>query len=187
MKKYFSILVALLMATTMNLQAAERGKFIHVDVSNAKNLKPQLAFCSELKNGEDVTTLLLQTVDVNGYKEFTDDSRLLIRFTDGEMTRLQRVPGSAIQKRKYSKKSGTATISYYESVTQYEVTPEVIDKLKDNIYITKVRVVFQANEHKDYDIVESYQAKMAEDLLKSYLEATQKNRQTHTDTSDEDF
>ena len=185
MKKVLSVLVALVLA--LGIQAAPRGKFIHVDTSVNKNLKPQLAFCQEHKDGQDITTLLVQTVDVNGYKEFTDESRVLIRFSDNQAVRLNRVPGSEIAKRKYSKKNGTATISYYETVTQYEVTPEVIEKLEAGIAIIKVRIVFKANESKDYEIAEGYQAKMAEDLLKSYREAEQNNRKANSDLSDEDF
>ncbi len=46
MKKVFNVLVALMM-TTMLVNAAERGKFIHIDSSVNKNLKPQIAFCQE--------------------------------------------------------------------------------------------------------------------------------------------
>ncbi|MBR6829241.1 MAG: hypothetical protein IKM83_01330, partial [Paludibacteraceae bacterium] len=78
MKKVFSVMVALVLALSMN--AAERGKFIHVDCTTSKNLKPQLAFVQDRINGEDVTTLLVKTVNVNNYNEFTDESRVLIRF-----------------------------------------------------------------------------------------------------------
>ena len=88
---------------------------------------------------------------------------------------------------KYSKKNGNATISYYETVTSYEVVPEVIDKLKAGTAVIKVRVVFKENDATDYDIVEGYQAKMAADLLKSYQEAELANRKSNTDLSDEDF
>jgi len=187
MKKVFSVMVALVVALTMGVNAAERGKFIHVDYSVNKNLKPQLAFSQEHKDGADITTLLVQTVNVNDYNEFSDESRILVRFADGKAMRLNRIAGSEVSKRKYSKKNGTATISYYETVTQYEVAPEVIEKLEAGIAIIKVRVVFKANDAKDYDIAEGYQAKMAADLLKSYQEATLKNRKSNSDLSDEDF
>ena len=174
-------MVALMMALTMSVNAAERGKFIHVDASVNKNLKPQLAFCQEHKDGKDITTLLVQTVNVNAYNEFTDESRVLMRFADGKAVRLNRVAGSEVATRKYSKKNGNATISYYETVTQYEVSPEVIEALE------KVRVVFKANDAKDYDIAESYQEKMAADLLKSYQEAALKNKKSNSDLSDDDF
>ena len=106
MKKIFSILVAVLMASTMSVNAAERGKFIHVDNSSSKNLKPQMAFCVEHKDGKDVTTLLVKTVDVNAYKEFTDASRILVRFADGKAVRLNRVADVDIIKNKFSKKNG---------------------------------------------------------------------------------
>ena len=80
-----------------------------------------------------------------------------------------------------------STISYYETVTQYEVTPEVIEALEAGIAVIKVRVVFKANDAKDYDIAEGYQAKMAEDLLKSYQEAALKNKKSNSDLSDDDF
>ena len=70
-------MVALMMALSMI--AAERGKLIHVDCSTSKNLKPQLAFCQETKDGQDVTTLLVKTVNVNQYNEFTDASHVLLR------------------------------------------------------------------------------------------------------------
>ena len=186
MKKVFSVMAAWLVAATMSF-AAERGKFIHVDTSVNKNLKPQLAFSQAHVDQQDITTLLVQTVNVNQFNEFTDASRVLLRFTDGEAVRLNRVAGSAVATRKYSKKNGTATISYYETVTEYEVTPEVLEKLQNGIAIIKVRIVFKENESKDYDIVESYQEKMAADLLKSYEEAALKNKKSHSDTSDDDF
>lgn len=185
MKKILFSFLALFMALSMN--AAERGKFIHVDASVNKNLKPQIAFCQAQKDGQAVTTLLVQTVNVNNFNTFTDASRVLIRFADGKAIRLNRVPGSEIVTRKYNKKNGNATINYYETVTEYETTPEVIEKLEAGIAIIKVRIVFQENDAKDYDILESYQPKMAADLLKSYQEATQKNRQSNGDLSDEDF
>ena len=185
MKKVF--LAALLMAATLGMSAAERGKFIHVDSSVNKNLKPQIAFCQEHKDGQDVTTLLVKTVNVNAYNEFTDASRVLVRFADGKAIRLNRVAGSEVQKNKFSKKNGNATISYYETITSYEVTPEVIKNLEAGVALIKVRVVFKENDAKDYDIAEGYQAKMAADLLKSYQEASQANRKSNTDLSDEDF
>lgn len=177
----------LLALMSVTMMAAERGKFIHVDSSVNKNLKPQIAFCQDHKNGQDVTTLLVKTVNVNAYNEFTDASRVLIRFADGKAVRLNRVAGSEVQKNKFSKKNGNATISYYETITSYEVTPEVIQKLEAGVAIIKVRVVFKENDAKDYDIAEGYQPKMAADLLKSYQEAELANRKSNTDLSDDDF
>ncbi len=185
MKKMLWMCAALVIAATMS--AAERGKFIHVDATVNKNLKPQLAFSQKKAEGQDVTTLLVQTVNVNGFNEFNDASRVLMRFTDGKMVRLNRVAGSAVATRKYSKKNGTATISYYETVTEYEVLPEVIEALEAGTAIIKVRIVFKENESKDYDIAEGYQPKMAADLLKSYQEAVSKNQKANSDMSDEDF
>ena len=185
MKKIVSIIFALFMALSIN--AAERGKFIHVDSSVNKNLKPQLAFAQTHGDGEDITTLLVQTVNVNNYNEFSDASRILMRFADGVAVRLNRVAGSPVNTRKYSKKNGNATISFYETVTEYEVAPEVIEKLEAGIAVIKVRVVFKENDAKDYDIVEGYQPKMAADLYKSYQEAVDKNKKSHSDTSDDDF
>lgn len=187
MKRVFSVMVALMTMLTISVSAAQRGKFVHVDGTVNNNLKPQIAFCQEHKDGKDVTTLLVQTINTNAFNEFTDESRVLLRFADGKAVRLDRVAGSEVSTRKYSKKNGNATISFYETVTQYAVTPEVIEKLEANVAIIKVRVVFKANEAKDYDIAESYQAKMAADLLKSYQEAVQNNRKNNTDLSDDDF
>lgn len=187
MKKVFSVFVALVMALSMSVTAAERGKLIHVDNSTSKNLKPQIAFCQETKDGAEITTLYVKTVDVNAYKEFNDASRVLVRFADGTAIRLNRVAGSNVEKKKHSEKKGNATISFYETYTTYEVTPEVIEKLEAGIAIIKVRIVFKENESKDYDIAEGYQAKMAADLLKSYQEAAQKNKKANSDTSDDDF
>lgn len=186
MKKVFMLCVLALMSVAA-MNAAERGKFIHVDSSVNKNLKPQIAFCQEHKDGKDITTLLVKTVNVNAYNEFTDASRVLMRFADGKAIRLNRVAGSEVQKNKYSKKNGNATISYYETTTSYEVAPEVIKNLEAGIAIIKVRVVFKENDAKDYDIAEGYQAKMAADLLKSYQEASLANRKSNTDLSDDDF
>ena len=186
MKKVF-LFCALALMSVVSMSAAERGKFIHVDSSVNKNLKPQIAFCQEHKDGQDITTLLVKTVNVNAFNEFTDASRVLVRFADGKAIRLNRVAGSEVQKNKYSKKNGNATISYYETITSYEVTPEVIKNLETGIAIIKVRVVFKENDAKDYDIAEGYQAKMAADLLKSYQEASQANRKSNTDLSDDDF
>lgn len=185
MKKVFSVMMALLMALTIN--AAQRGKFIHVDYSTSKNLKPQLAFVQERKNGEDVTMLLVKTVNVNGYNEFTDASRVLLRFADGKTARLPRTAGVAVQKDKHSEKKGNATISYYNTVTTYDVSPEVIEALQNSNAVIKVRIVFKENESKDYDIAEGYQERMTADLLKSYQEAELNNRKANSDLGDEDF
>lgn len=189
MKKSF-LLCALTIVSVLSMNlfaAAERGKFIHVDGSVNKNLKPQIAFCQEHKDGQDVTTLLVQTVNANNFNEFTDASRVLLRFADGKAVRLNRVAGSEVEKNKHNEKKGNATISYYRTTTTYEVTPEVIDKLKAGVAIVKVRVVLKENDAKDYDIAEGYQEKMAADLLKSYLEAEQKNKKANGDLSDDDF
>ena len=185
MKKIFFAMMALIMALSMN--AAERGKFIHVDGSVNKNLKPQIAFCQEHKDGKDVTTLLVKTVNTNAYNEFTDASRILIRFADGKAVRLNRVPGAEIKKYKNSEKLGRETITKYWTETEYEVLPEVIEKLEAGVAIIKVRVVFKENDAKDYDITEGYQPKMAADLLKSYQEAASKNQKANNDMSDADF
>ena len=67
------------------------------------------------------------------------------------------------------------------------MTPEVIEKLEAGVAIIKLRIVYKENDAKDYEIAEGYQAKMAADLLKSYQEASLKNRQSNGDLSDEDF
>lgn len=186
MKKII-ILCAMMMLSALTINAAERGKFIHVDNSVNKNLKPQLAFCQDRKDGKDITMLLVKTVNVNGYNEFTDASRVLLKFTDGKAVRLNKAAGTEVQKNKHSEKSGRATITKYETITSYEVSPEIIQYLEKNQAITKVRIVFKENEAKDYDIAEGYQTKMAEDLLKSYQEAALNNRKNNSDLSDEDF
>lgn len=187
MKKVFSVLAALLVAATMSLNAAERGKFIHVDGSVNKNLKPQIAFCQDHVNGQDITTLIVKTVNPNTYYEFTDASRILIRFADGKAVRLNRAAGSEVKKYKNTEKVARETVTKYWTETEYEVTQEVIDHLKSNIAIIKVRVVFKENDAKDYDITEGYQPKMAADLLKSYEDAVSKNQKAHSDMSDADF
>lgn len=178
-------MVALIMALSMS--AAERGKFIHVDATVNKNLKPQIAFCQAHKDGADVTTLLVKTVNINAYNEFTDASRVLIRFADGKAVRLNRVPGIEVKKYKNTEKAANATITKYWTETEYEVTPDVIERLEAGIAIIKVRVVFKENDAKDYDIAEGYQPKMAADLLKSYQEAALNNKKNNSDLSDEDF
>ena len=187
MKKVFYVLVAVMMATTMSLNAAERGKFIHVDSSVNKNLKPQLAFSQTQKDSEAVTTLLVLTVNTNNFNEFSDASRVLLRFADDKAIRLNIVPGAPVVKQKNSEKKGNATLTFYRTTSEYEVTPEVIEKLEAGIAIVKVRSVFKENDMKDYDITEGYQAKMAADLLKSYQEASHKNKQANGDLGDEDF
>ena len=184
MKKVFSVMVALVLALSMN--AAERGKFIHVDASVNKNLKPQLAFAQTQTDGAAVTTLLVQTVNTNNYNEFTEDSRVLIRFADGTAVRLNKLPGEAV-KNKHTEKKGNATLTFYRTTTEYEVKPEVIEKLENGVSIIKVRIVFKENDLKDYDIADGYQPKMAADLLKSYQEAELKNRKANGDLADEDF
>ena len=185
MKKIFFAIMALVMALSMN--AGERGKFIHVDGSVNKNLKPQIAFCQTHKDGADITTLIVKTVNTNAYNEFTDASRILIRFADGKAVRLNCVPGMEPKKYKNSEKVGRETITKYWTESEYEVLPEVIEKLEAGIAIIKVRVVFKENEAKDYDISEGYQPKMAADLLKSYQEASSKNQKANNDMSDADF
>lgn len=185
MKKLFFAMMALIIALSMN--AGERGKFIHVDASVNKNLKPQLAFCQTHKDGTDITTLIVKTVNTNAYNEFTDASRILIRFADGKAVRLNAVPGMEPKKYKNSEKVGRETITKYWTETEYEVTPEVIEHLTNSIAVIKVRVVFKENEAKDYDITEGYQPKMASDLLKSYQEASSKNQKANNDMSDADF
>lgn len=182
-------MMALLMALSVSLsmQAGERGKFIHVDATVNKNLKPQLAFSQEHKDGKDVTTLLVKTVSTSAYNEFTDASRVLVKFADGKAVRLNRTAAEVAKEKKYSDKKGNATITFFPTVSEYEVTPEVIAALEAGVAIVKVRIVFKENEAKDYDIAEGYQAKMAGDLLKSYQEASQKNQKANGDLSDEDF
>ena len=187
MKKVFSVFAALVMALSMSVNAAERGKFIHVDMTTAKNIKPQIAFCQEHKDGTDVTTLIVKTVNTNEFYDFNDASRLLIRFADGKAVRLNRVPGSEVKKNKVTEKVARATVTKYWTETTYEVTPEVIERLEAGVAIIKLRIVFKENDAKDYEIAEGYQPKMAEDLLKSYQEAALKNKKANTDISDEDF
>ena len=187
MKKVFSVLLAFVLATTMSLGAAERGKFIHVDASVNKNLKPQLAFSQAQKDGQPVTSLLVLTVNTNNFNEFSDASRVLLRFSDGKAVRLNIVPNAEIIKQKNTEKKGNATLTFYRTTSEYEVTPEVIEKLEAGVAIVKVRIVFQENELKDYDIAEGYQAKMAVDLLKSYQDAAYKNKKANGDLADEDF
>ena len=186
-KKVFSVFAAVLMAATVSLSAAERGKFIHVDNTVNKNLKPQIAFVQTHTNGADVTTLLVKTVNTNAYNEFTDASRILIRLSDGQAIRLNRTKTPVSKEKKYSEKKGTATISFYPTIAEYETKPELIEGLTKGEKIVKVRVVFKENEAKDYEIAEGYQAKMAADLLKSYQEAALNNKKANADLSDEDF
>jgi len=187
MKKSIFILAAAMMALTMGMNAAERGKFIHVDASVNKNLKPQIAFCQDIKGGNAVTTMIVKTVNTNEFNEFTNVSRILIRFADGKAVRLGRTAGVEVKKDKVTEKNQRATITKYWTETTYDVTPEVIEKLEAGIAIIKMRIVYKENDAKDYDIAEGYQAKMAADLLKSYQEANLKARKANSDLSDEDF
>jgi len=184
-QKVFSVIVALIVA--LSISAAERGKFIHVDNSTNKKVKPQLAFCQEHKDDADITTLLVKTVNTTAYNEFNDASRVLIRFSDGQAFRLNRVAGSSVEKNKNSEKKGNATISFYWTTTTYEVSPEVIEALENGNNIIKVRIVFKENESKDYEIAEGYQERMSADLLKSYQEASLNNKKANADLSDDDF
>ena len=187
MKKLFSVFAVCFLAAAMSMNAAQRGKYIHLDASVNKNLKPQIAFCQDHKDGKDITTLLVKTVNPNAFYEFTDASRVLIRFADGKAVRLNRVPGSKVVKNKNDEKLGRETITKYWTETSYEVSQEVIDNLTKGVAIIKVRIVFKENEAKDYEIAEGYQERMAADLLKSYQEATLKNQKSNNDLSDEDF
>lgn len=180
-------LCSLSVAVCTPASAAQRGKFIHVDNTVNKSLKPQLAFCQDHKDGQDITTLLVKTVNTNAYNEFTDASRILIRFADGEAVRLNKIPGSEVKKDKNNEKVGKATITKYWTEVAYEVTPAVTERLEKGIAIIKVRVVFKENDAKDYEIAEGYQPKMAEDLLKSYQEASLNNQKSNKDLSDDDF
>ena len=184
---FFIYTLALMCACVSSLSASERGKFIHIDGTINKNLKPQLAFQQEVKDGQDVTTLLVQTVNPNAYNEFNEASRVLLRFADGKAVRLNRIAESIVKKDKNTEKKGNATITFYRTTTTYEVQPEVIEKLAANIAIIKVRIVFKENDAKDYEIAEGYQTKMASDLYKSFLEAQQKNKVANGDLSDDDF
>ena len=92
-----------------------------------------------------------------------------------------------VKKDKKTEKAARATITKYWTETVYEVSPEVISELEAGAAIIKVRIVFKANDAKDYDIAEGYQPKMAADLLKSYQEAALNNKKSNTDLSDEDF
>jgi ribosomal protein L16 Arg81 hydroxylase len=110
-----------------------------------------------------------------------------VRFADGKAVRLNRVPGVEVKKDKRTEKAARATITKYWTETTYEVTPEIISELEAGVAIIKLRIVYKANDAKDYEIAEGYQPKMAEDLLKSYKEAALNNKKSNTDLSDEDF
>ena len=183
-KSMFVCAMALFAALSMN---AAQGKFVHVDNTVNKNLKPQLAFNQEHVNGEDVTTLLLWTVNTNQFNEFAESSRLLVRFSDDSTARLERVPGSEVKKDKWTTKNSTATITHYKTVTAYKMNMEFTGKLQSGATIVKLRIVYKENEARDYEISEGYRQKLREDLLRSYNEATDKNRKSTTDLSDEDF
>jgi hypothetical protein len=185
MKKVFSVMMALSMA--LMISAAERGKFIHVDNTTGKNSKPQIAFCQDHQDGADVTTLIVKTVNTNEFNDFNEASRVLVRFADGKAVRLNLVPGSEVKKYKNTEKIARATITKYWTETSYEVSQDVIDRLEAGTAVIKIRIVYKENDAKDYDIPEGYQAKLAEDLLKSYQEAALNNKKAHTDASDEDF
>ena len=101
--------------------------------------------------------------------------------------RLNRVPGMDVKKDKRTEKVARSTLTKYWTETTYEVSPEVIAELEAGVAVIKVRVVFKANDAKDYDIAEGYQPRMAADLLKSYQEAALNNKKSNTDLSDEDF
>lgn len=181
------MMIALVGALTMSINAAERGKFVHVDNTVNKNLKPQMAFCQDHKEGVDVTTLLVKTVNTNAYNEFTEASRVLIKFSGDKAIRLNRTDKPVSKEKKYSEKKGTATISFYPTVVEYEVSPEVIEALENGEKIIKVRIVYKENESKDYDIAEGYQERMSADLLKSYKDAALNNKKANSDLSDDDF
>ena len=118
--------------------------------------------------------------------KFTDIDQLAAYIERG-IRKSKRVAGSEVKKEKRSEKDARATITKYWTETVYEVTPEIISELEAGVAIIKVRIVFKANDAKDYDIAEGYQPKMAADLLKSYQEAALKNKKSNTDLSDDDF
>lgn len=154
-----------------------------------KNIwKPALSWCiSDCKIGETRATyevLRLLMVASDTYFSFDNDSRMLIRFSDGHVSTLNRNTNLKVLQIFENTSYGT----FYKTLTDFEVDDETKSRLMNpEIGVIKIRIVFTNGNKRDYDLPEKYQKKFVQHMIESYKIAKQKIEIRHQNNDDSTF
>lgn len=189
MKRLFFVFIMFVYITHSFAQTSV-GSFVRFPNNKlfGRLYKPSLTFIKS----EEKMDLILTYVRSDGYASFDENSQILFKFEDGSIEKLPTWKPFAT-KNSYDSMWQSVTKTYahfYITNIGFDIDPEIINKIvKDNVKITKIRILFSNGDFKDWEISKSYQKKLIKGLTKSYNEALieNKTRKSLLDNSEKDF
>lgn len=139
---------------------------------------------------QDKSVLQLESInllyrDHVGYKDFDQESRILIRFTDDYVSTLYRDVDSAVETSRQSLIPGNPI---YITYVRFNLDKETRKRMMNpTLGIKKIRIVFTNGEIQDYNIKGNKQYKFLEQLRKSYKNAEKDNAERMNNSDDASF
>ena len=144
--------------------------------------------CSTSKTSYKYETLVLDMIASDTYFKFNDESRILMRFSDGTVATLHRRKGDQTME-KYDNCVLDGTIFHlYHAVTEYDLdSASRAALLNPAIEIVKIRVVLTNGNVRDFDMSGKVGRKFLEAIRSSYLAALKSNHVRINNSDDSNF
>ncbi len=182
MKKIFCLITIFYTVLLVSAQSSTGSFVMFPDGSLfGSAFKPKIAFYQDtdpiIKN-----FFILSVAKNDGYADFDENSRMLIKFEDGSKFTLPILAG--VESRDFSYISN---ISVYNVLTMYRLDDQILEKIRNYESIIKIRIVYTNGDIDDYDIDESYQYKFIRKLNNSYNEVIEDNSQMKRNMNDDYF
>lgn len=131
-----------------------------------------------------IETLRLLMIASDANFSFDDDSRILLRFSDGYVCTLHRTPNSDPIHLYQNNKYGT----FYKTLVDFDVDDETKKRLMNpDMGIVKIRIVLPNGSKREYEISKGYQNKFIKHLIESYKKAKEMIEVRHQNNDDLTF
>lgn len=141
--------------------------------------------CSTSKTSYKYETLVLDMIASDTYYKFNDESRVLMRFSDGTVATLHRRKGDRTMEKYNNCVLGGTIFHLYHAVTEYDLDSDARTALLNPaIEIVKIRVVLTNGNIRDYDMSGKVGRKFLEAIRSSY-QAAQKSNHIRINNSDD--
>ena len=188
--KKFIIAIVFMLFSILSYSQVSIGNLVRFPNSSlvGRDYKPMLGFCAiSTSNGEE-NAISLRTCEPYSYKLFNEESRILVRFADESVFKLQILKEFDVTKDFHTTAGNGNVYKHYVTYTLYNVDKEFLNKVvNEKVPIIKIRLVFTNGDVTDYDIKPNYQQKLIDGLINSYADAMSKNQIRKTNKTDEDF
>ena len=188
--KKFIIAIVFMLFSILSYSQVSIGNLVRFPNSSlvGRDYKPMLGFCAiNTSYGEDFL-ISLRTCEPYSYKSFNEESRILVRFADESVFKLQILEGADVTKDFHTEVINSNIYEHYITFTLYNIEEGFLNKIiNEKIPIIKIRLVFTNGDVTDYDIKPNYQEKLLDGLINSYTDAISRNQIRKANKTDEDF